>query len=202
MMKLKLLSIKDRIQSETVLAIGNETQNWTSSDTIVSLSNVRLGILPEGIRLKRLSLLEAIVENNHQFLQNSQIDEIEVLNSTMAHITSLNSITDVTNKNQVRLENNIILSSCSSCENKNYSCFIGKIKKYSNISLPCQCEAGCDCNKGKSLKVTRLGVDRVKPWNSVRINLALSLRGLDIRPGLDNRHLILEGHRGLRRCKR
>ena len=37
---------------------------------------------------------------------------------------------------------------------------------------------------------TRLGVDRVKPWNSVRINLGLGLRGLDIR------HLIIEGHRG------
>ena len=39
---------------------------------------------------------------------------------------------------------------------------------------------------------TKLGVDRVKPWNSVRINLVLGLRGLD------NGHLIIEGHRGLR----
>ena len=46
---------------------------------------------------------------------------------------------------------------------------------------------------------TRLGVDRVKPWNSVRINLGLGLKGPDIRPGLDNRHLIIEGHRGLRK---
>ena len=35
--------------------------------------------------------------------------------------------------------------------------------------------------------------------NSVRSNLGLGLRGLDIRPGLDNRHLIIEGHKGLRR---
>ena len=42
---------------------------------------------------------------------------------------------------------------------------------------------------------TRLGVDRVKPGNSVRINLFLGLRGPDIRLGLNNRHLILEGHR-------
>ena len=34
---------------------------------------------------------------------------------------------------------------------------------------------------------TRLGVDRVKPWNSVKINLCLGLRGPDL--GLDNRHL-------------
>ena len=46
---------------------------------------------------------------------------------------------------------------------------------------------------------TRLGVDRVKPWNSVRINLGLDFRGPDIKTGLDNRHLTMEGHRGLRR---
>ena len=46
---------------------------------------------------------------------------------------------------------------------------------------------------------TRLGVDWVKPWNSVRINLDLGLRGPDIRPVLGNRHLIIEGHRGLRK---
>ena len=46
---------------------------------------------------------------------------------------------------------------------------------------------------------TKLGVDRVKPWNSVRINLVLGLRGPDIRPGLDKRHLIIEDHKGLRR---
>ena len=42
-------------------------------------------------------------------------------------------------------------------------------------------------------------VDRVKPWNRVRINLGLGLRGpdIDIRPGLDNRHLIIECHRSL-----
>ena len=47
--------------------------------------------------------------------------------------------------------------------------------------------------------VTRLGVNRVKPWNSARINLVLVLRGPDIRLGLDNRHLIIKGHRGLKR---
>ena len=31
------------------------------------------------------------------------------------------------------------------------------------------------------------------------INLGLGLGGPDIRPGLDNRHLNIEGHRGLRR---
>ena len=36
---------------------------------------------------------------------------------------------------------------------------------------------------------------RLSDW----INFGLGLRGLDIRPGLDNRHLIIEGHRGLRR---
>ena len=46
---------------------------------------------------------------------------------------------------------------------------------------------------------TRLGVDWVKPWNSVRIILGLGLRGPDVRPGLDNRHLIIEEHRSLRR---
>ena len=30
----------------------------------------------------------------------------------------------------------------------------------------------------------------------MRFNLGLSLRGPDIRPGLDNRHLIIEGHEG------
>ena len=49
------------------------------------------------------------------------------------------------------------------------------------------------------LNLTRLGVNRVKPWNSVRINLGLGLRGPDIGPGLYTRHLIIEGHRGLRR---
>ena len=48
-------------------------------------------------------------------------------------------------------------------------------------------------------KTTRLGVDMVKPWNSVKINLVLGLRGPDIRPGLNNSDLIIEGHRGLRR---
>ena len=38
-----------------------------------------------------------------------------------------------------------------------------------------------------------------KPWNSVRIILGLDLSGPDIRLGLDNRHLIIEGHRGLRK---
>ena len=33
----------------------------------------------------------------------------------------------------------------------------------------------------------------------MRINLVLGLRGPDNRPGLDNRHLIIEGHRGHRR---
>ena len=33
----------------------------------------------------------------------------------------------------------------------------------------------------------------------MRINLGLGLRGPDIRPGLDNGHLIIEGDRGLRR---
>ena len=28
----------------------------------------------------------------------------------------------------------------------------------------------------------------------MRFNLGMSLRGPDIRPGLDNRHLIIEGH--------
>ena len=46
---------------------------------------------------------------------------------------------------------------------------------------------------------TSLGVDRVKPWNSMRINLGLDLRGLDLRPDLDNRHLIIEDYIGLRR---
>ena len=45
---------------------------------------------------------------------------------------------------------------------------------------------------------TRLGVDRVKPSIPVRIDLGLGLRGPDIRPGLDSRHLIIEGYRGLR----
>ena len=44
-----------------------------------------------------------------------------------------------------------------------------------------------------------LDLDLIGSWNSVRINLGFGLRGLDIRPGLDNRHLIIEGHRGLRR---
>ena len=51
----------------------------------------------------------------------------------------------------------------------------------------------------ENLLKSRLGVDRVKPWNSVRINLGLGLRGRDISPGLDNRHLIIEGLRCLRR---
>ena len=42
----------------------------------------------------------------------------------------------------------------------------------------------------------------VKPWNSVRINLVLGLRGTDIRPGLDKRHLIKERHRGFEGNKR
>ena len=45
----------------------------------------------------------------------------------------------------------------------------------------------------KKFKKSSLGVDRVKPANSVKINLGLGLRGPDIR------HLIIGGHRGLRR---
>ena len=36
--------------------------------------------------------------------------------------------------------------------------------------------------------ITRVGVDRVKPWSSVRINLVLGLRGANVRPELDHRH--------------
>ena len=42
---------------------------------------------------------------------------------------------------------------------------------------------------------TRFGVDKVKPWNSVKINLGLGLIGPDIRPGLDNRPLILRSRK-------
>ena len=42
------------------------------------------------------------------------------------------------------------------------------------------------------LFTTRLGVNRVKPWNLVRIDL-----GPDIRPGLNKRHLMIEGQRGV-----
>ena len=49
------------------------------------------------------------------------------------------------------------------------------------------------------MRLTRLGVDMVMPWNSVRIKFGLDLWGPDIRPDFDNRHLIIEGHRGLRR---
>ena len=38
------------------------------------------------------------------------------------------------------------------------------------------------------IMITRLGVDRVKPWSSVRYNLVLGLRGPDIRPELDHRN--------------
>ena len=52
---------------------------------------------------------------------------------------------------------------------------------------------------------TRLGVDRVKPGNSVRINLFLGLRGPDIRLGLNNRHRrsqkVMEGHGKPRKVK-
>ena len=47
--------------------------------------------------------------------------------------------------------------------------------------------------------LTRLGL-RVKPWISMRISLGIlgmGLRGPDIRPGFDNRHLIIEGQRRL-----
>ena len=37
----------------------------------------------------------------------------------------------------------------------------------------------------RSILITRLGVNWVKPWNSVKINLGL--KGPDIRPGLDNK---------------
>ena len=43
---------------------------------------------------------------------------------------------------------------------------------------------------------TRHGVDRVKPWNSVRINLGLDLIGPDIRPGL--RHQTFKNRMSLR----
>ena len=58
-------------------------------------------------------------------------------------------------------------------------------------------------SEGPSIKYLenrkRIGVDMVKPWNSVRIKFDLDLWGPDIRPDFDNRHLIIEGHRGLRR---
>ena len=44
-----------------------------------------------------------------------------------------------------------------------------------------------------------LDLELIGSWNSVRINLGFGLRGLDIRPGLDNRHLAIKGHRGLRK---
>ena len=40
-----------------------------------------------------------------------------------------------------------------------------------------------------NISETRLGVDRVKPWSSVRINLGLGWRGPDFKPWLD----IIEG---------
>ena len=49
-------------------------------------------------------------------------------------------------------------------------------------------QTGPPCRQSCSTKLeTRLGVDRVKPWNSVRINLGLGLRGPNTRPGLSNR---------------
>ena len=47
---------------------------------------------------------------------------------------------------------------------------------------------------GKFLNYNILGVNRVQPWNSVKIKFGLGLRGYYIRPDLDNRHLIIEGH--------
>ena len=49
------------------------------------------------------------------------------------------------------------------------------------------------------LRKIRLGVNRVKYWSSVRFNLGLSLRGPEIRLGLDSRHFIKEGHRGIKK---
>ena len=48
---------------------------------------------------------------------------------------------------------------------------------------------------------TRFGVERVKPfgidWELIWSGVEWS--GPAIRPGLDNKHLIIEGHRGLKR---
>ena len=62
----------------------------------------------------------------------------------------------------------------------------------------------CQVPKAQALNILKIekeleSIWMVKPWNSVRIKFGLDLRGPDIRPDFDNRLLIIEGHRGLRR---
>ena len=147
MTKLKFFHVHGRSQSEkTILKIEPNPQNWATKITSLSLLNVMLINLPVGILLKSLNLFESLVKEFVFENSTPGIEEIKVLNSAIENVTSLRSLSSI---NQMTFENNIILSSCSACEKDEATCFIDPVDKYTNNSLPCQCQDQCGCNKGK-----------------------------------------------------
>lgn len=155
MTNLELFSVNGSGRSksdQTKLTIEANTQNWASETASLSLSNVTLISLPKEILLKSLTLVESFIENFAFENSTPGIEEIKVLNSSIANVTSLRSLYSITINKQMKqmtFENNIIESSCSTCEKDEGTCFIDPIHKYTNNSLPCdQCEQ-CGCDKGK-----------------------------------------------------
>ena len=152
MTKLELFSVNGSGRSksdQTKLTIEANTQNWASETTSLSMSNVTLISLPKEILLKSLTLVESFIENFVFENSTPGIEEIKVLNSSIENVTSLRSLYSITINKQMTFENNIIESSCSTCENDEGTCFIDPINKYTNNSIPCdQCDQ-CGCDKGK-----------------------------------------------------
>lgn len=147
MTKLQFFSVNGRSQSEkTIMTIEPNPQNWASKITSLSLLNVMLINLPKGIVLESLNLIESLVKEFVFENLTPRIEKIKVFNSAIENVTSLRSLSSI---NQMTFENNIILSSCSTCEKDEDTCFIDPINKYTNNSLPCQCQDQCGCNKGK-----------------------------------------------------
>ena len=150
MANLNLLSVKGRSRRSDLILEAN-TQNWASKITSLSLSNVKLVSLPEAIALKSLFLVDSFVGRDIQDFGNLEpgIEEIKVLSSEIENVRSLNVLSSMAINKEMTFENNTILSSCSSCENDEATCFIDSINTFQNNSFPCSCQDGCECNKGK-----------------------------------------------------
>merc|ERR1711971_235319 len=156
MANLNLLSVKGRSRRTDLIFEAN-TQNWASKITSLSLSNVKLVSLPKAIVLKSLFLVDSFVGSDIQDFGNLEpgIEEIKVLSSEIENVRSLNVLSSMVINKEMTFENNTILSSCSSCENDEATCFIDSINTFQNNSFPCSCQDGCECNKA----ITRFSCD-------------------------------------------